>query len=104
MTSSFPPPLSSTASRSKPPPSSGATPISWALLDGEIRARHNKRVALNLQSAKFPYLKRIEDFDFTAQSAVDRRLVDKLATGRCLAECRSPASTRPDMRRNGGPA
>ena len=60
-----------------------------ALLDGEIRARHERRVALNLQFARFPYLKRIEDFDFAVQPAVDRRLVDELATGRYLAEGRN---------------
>lgn len=31
---------------------------------------------------RFPYLKRIEDFDFAVQPAVDRRLIDELATGR----------------------
>ena len=60
-----------------------------ALLDGEIRARHEKRVALNLQFARFPYVKRIEDFDFAVQPAVDRRLIDELATGRYLAEGRN---------------
>jgi DNA replication protein DnaC len=59
------------------------------LLDAELRARHEKRVALNLQFAKFPYLKRLEDFDFTAQPTVDRRLIDELATGRYLAQGRN---------------
>jgi hypothetical protein len=33
------------------------------LLDGELAERHRKRVALNLQFAKFPSLKRLEAFD-----------------------------------------
>jgi DNA replication protein DnaC len=60
-----------------------------ALLDGELQARHDKRVALNLQFAKFPYLKRLEEFDFSAQPAIDRRLIEELATGRYLAEGRN---------------
>jgi DNA replication protein DnaC len=60
-----------------------------ALLDGEIAARQAKRVALNLQFAKFPYLKSLADFDFTAQPGVDRRLIEELATGRYLAEGRN---------------
>lgn len=59
------------------------------LLDAELRARHQKRVALNLQFARFPYLKRLEDFDFSAQPSVDRRLIDELATGRYLAQGRN---------------
>jgi DNA replication protein DnaC len=59
------------------------------LLDGEIQERHKKTVALNLQFARFPYLKRLEDFDFTAQPGLDRRLIDELATARFLAEGRN---------------
>jgi DNA replication protein DnaC len=60
-----------------------------ALLGSELTARHEKRVALNLQFAKFPYLKRLEDFDFAAQPSLDRRLLDELATGRYLAQGRN---------------
>lgn len=59
------------------------------LLEGEIRHRQEMRVALSLQFARFPYPKRLAEFDFTAQPAVDRRLVDELATGRFLAEGRN---------------
>jgi DNA replication protein DnaC len=59
------------------------------LLDGEIQERHRKTVALNLQFAKFPYLKRLADFDFAAQPGLDRRLIDELATGRFFAEGRN---------------
>ncbi len=59
------------------------------LLDGELRERHRKTVELNLQFARFPYLKRLSEFDFAAQPGVDRRLIDELATGRFLYEGRS---------------
>ena len=59
------------------------------LLDSELAARLEKRVALNLQFAKFPYLKRLAQFDFTAQPSVDRRLIDELSTGRYLGEGRN---------------
>lgn len=59
------------------------------LLDGEIEERKRKTVALNLQFARFPYLKRLADFDFAAQPSIDRRLIDELATGRFLTEGRN---------------
>jgi DNA replication protein DnaC len=58
------------------------------LLDGELRERHRKRVELNLKFARFPAVKRLEDFDFAAQPGLDRRLVEELATGRFLYEGR----------------
>jgi DNA replication protein DnaC len=59
------------------------------LLDAEIQDRHKRTVALNLQFARFPYLKGLEDFDFSSQPGIDRRLIDELATGRFLAEGRN---------------
>ncbi len=59
------------------------------LLDGEITARHEHTVRVNLQFSRLPYLKRIEGFDFSAQPSVDRRIVDELATGRFLSEGRN---------------
>ncbi|MBI1783940.1 ATP-binding protein [Candidatus Sumerlaeota bacterium] len=59
------------------------------LLDGEIRSRHDKCVALNLKFAKFPYLKRLADFDFSAQPSLDRRLIEELASGRFMEEGRN---------------
>ncbi len=52
------------------------------LLEAELQERHRRTVKLNLQFARFPYHKRLDDFDFTAQPAVDRRLIDELATCR----------------------
>jgi DNA replication protein DnaC len=59
------------------------------LLAGELAERHRKTVALNLQFAKFPYLKRLSEFDFAAQPGVDPRLIEELATGRFLYEGRN---------------
>jgi DNA replication protein DnaC len=59
------------------------------LLDAEVAARHEKTVRLNLQFARLPWHKRIEDFDFAAQASIDRRLVDELLTLRFLSEGRN---------------
>src|SRR5262245_62908576 len=59
------------------------------LLEGELSERHRKTVALNLQFARLPYLKRLEEFDFAAQPSLDRRLIEELATGRFLSEGRN---------------
>ena len=59
------------------------------LLDGELAERHRRRVELNLQFAKFPVVKRLEDFDWTAQPSLDRRLIEELDTGRFLEEGRN---------------
>lgn len=59
------------------------------LLEGELAERHRKTVALNLQFAKLPYLKRLSEFDFDAQPGLDRRLIEELATGRFLYEGRN---------------
>ena len=59
------------------------------LLDGELQERKRKAVELNLRLAHFPYLKRLEQFDYAAQPALDRRLIEELATGRFLEEGRN---------------
>ena len=62
--------------------------LGW-LLDGEIAERKRRGIELNLQFARFPYRKRLDDFDFAAQPSIDRRLVDELATGRFAGEGRN---------------
>jgi DNA replication protein DnaC len=62
--------------------------LGW-LLDGELAERRRRGIELNLQFAKFPYLKRLADFDFAAQPSIDPRLVDELATGRFIEEGRN---------------
>ena len=59
------------------------------LIDGELTERHRKRVQLNLQFAKFPCLQRVDEFDFAAVPAIDRRVIDELACGRFLQEGRN---------------
>ena len=59
------------------------------LLEGEIEQRQRKTVNMNIQFARFPYPKRLEDFDFAAQPGLDRRLIDELATARYLSEGRN---------------
>lgn len=59
------------------------------LLQGELRDRHDKTVRLNLQFARLPYLKRIEDFDRSQQPSIDPRLLDELFTLRFLSEGRN---------------
>lgn len=63
-------------------------PEPYQIADGELKHRHEVRVEMSLQFARFPYLKRLAEFDFHAQPAVDKRLVEELATGRFLAEGR----------------
>jgi DNA replication protein DnaC len=59
------------------------------LLEGELSQRHRRTVELNLQFAKLPIIKRLADFDYTAQPGVDRRGIEELATGRFLTEGRN---------------
>jgi len=59
------------------------------LLKGELESRHEKRVRLNLQFARFPHEKRIEKFDFSAQPFIDKRLIEELSTGRYLEQGRN---------------
>lgn len=59
------------------------------LLNGEIRERQRKRASLNLKFANFPTVKRLEDFDYSAQPSIDRRLIEELATGRYTSEGRN---------------
>ena len=59
------------------------------LLDGELAERHRLRVKMSLQFARFPYLKRLEEFDFSAQPTVDQRLFEELSSCRFLEEGRN---------------
>lgn len=59
------------------------------LLEGELQERERRTVELNLQFARFPYLKRLSEFDFSAQPTIDQRLIEKLSTGCFLSEGRN---------------
>ena len=51
----------------------------------EIASKDARRARLRIQMAKFPLNRRLEDYDFTLQPGLDRRLVTELETGRYLA-------------------
>lgn len=59
------------------------------LLEGELEERRQRSIEVSLKFAKFPYHKRLEDFDYQAQPSLDRRLIEELATGRFCAEGRN---------------
>ena len=70
------------AEKTKP----GYTQFLHDLLDVEVNATQQRRLASRLRLAGFPSTKTLEDFDFTAQPSLDRRLVDELATLRFIEE------------------
>jgi DNA replication protein DnaC len=59
------------------------------VLDGELEERRRRSIELSLQFARFPYRKRLEDFDYDAQPSIDRRMIEELATARFCAEGRN---------------
>ena len=59
------------------------------LLSGELSSRQQRTMVMNTRFAHFPYRKRLEDFDFTAQPSVDPKLIEELSTLRFLAEGRN---------------
>ncbi len=64
----------------------GPTAFLERLLGIEVTATEERRQASRLRFANFPAPWRLEDFDFDAQPAIDRALVDELATLRFVAE------------------
>ena len=70
------------AERDKP----GYTQFLHDLLDIEVTATEQRRLASRTRLAGFPSTKTLEDFDFSAQPSLDRRLVDELATLRFIEE------------------
>ncbi len=70
------------AEKTKP----GYTQFLHDLLDVEVNATQERRLAGRLRLAGFPSTKTLEEFDFTAQPSLDRRLVEELATLRFIEE------------------
>ena len=70
------------AERDKP----GYTHFLHDLLDVEVTATEQRRLSSRMRLAGFPSTKTLEDFDFSAQPSLDRRLVDELATLRFIEE------------------
>lgn len=58
------------------------------LVAEQATADRDRRLAARLRYARFPYRRRIDDFDFEFQPTVDRKLVEDLATLRFIDENR----------------
>ena len=58
------------------------------LVAAQATADRDRRLAARLRYARFPYQRRIEDFDFDFQPSVDRKLVEDLASLRFIDEQR----------------
>jgi DNA replication protein DnaC len=55
------------------------------LLDVELSARHDREVAHRIRQAHFPYVKTLDQFDFSFQPTINERQVRELATMRFVA-------------------
>jgi len=55
------------------------------LLEAEVAARSERDVAMKTKLAHFPFLKTLEQFDFTAQPSINERQLKELATSRFVA-------------------
>ena len=53
-------------------------------MEKELAQRHQSKIEMSLKLANFPYLKKIETYDFKAQPSVDQKIIDEIATGRYL--------------------
>ena len=58
------------------------------LVAEQATADRDRRLAARLRYARFPYRRRLADFDFEFQPSVDRKLVEDLATLRFIEENR----------------
>ena len=54
----------------------------------QAAATQNRRLSARLRYARFPFRRTIEDFDFSFQPSIDRKLVEDLATLRFIEEKR----------------
>jgi DNA replication protein DnaC len=54
------------------------------LLEAEIARKDQRRLAMGLSIAKFPFVRTLEDFDYSAQPSVDEKQVRELATARWI--------------------
>jgi DNA replication protein DnaC len=55
------------------------------LLEAEVAARRERDVAMKTKLAHFPFLKTLDQFDFTAQPSINERQLKELATARFVA-------------------
>src|SRR3954454_11701158 len=64
----------------------GYTQFLADLLEAEVHAAAQRRLQGRLRFAKLPARKTIEQFDFSAQPSLDRRMIEDLATLRFIDE------------------
>ena len=55
------------------------------LCEAEVAHREERRIQMGLGIAKFPYVRTLEDFDFSAQPSLDPKQVRDLAACRWVA-------------------
>jgi DNA replication protein DnaC len=55
------------------------------LCEAEVAHKDQRRIAMGLRIAKFPFVRTLEAFDYAAQPSVDAKQVRELATGRWVA-------------------
>ena len=63
-----------------------ATDIMCELTEAEINFREERARQINLMISHFPFLKTLEDFDFTYQPSINRNLIFDLASLRFIEE------------------
>jgi DNA replication protein DnaC len=56
------------------------------LLGAEVEATEERRLERRLRLAGFPHQKTLDEFDFSAQPGLDRKLIEELATLRFVSE------------------
>lgn len=56
-----------------------------ALVDGELAARKERSITMRTRLAGLPYIKTIEDFDFSFQPSIDKKRIKELSTLRFIA-------------------
>ena len=54
------------------------------MLQAEIARKDQRRLAMGLSIARFPFVRTLDDFDFEAQPAIDPKQVRELATCRWI--------------------
>ena len=55
------------------------------VLSEEALSKDQKRTRMGIQIAHFPVVRTLDDFDFSLQPSIDRKLVQELETGRFIA-------------------
>ncbi|HTW06613.1 MAG TPA: ATP-binding protein, partial [Acidimicrobiales bacterium] len=69
----------------------GHVPYLGCVMAEQAAATTNRRLVARLRFARFPYRRSIEEFDFSFQPSVDRKVIEDLASlrfigeGRCIA-------------------